>query len=555
MDITPMEVIFSFLGGLGIFLYGIKSMGDGLQAAAGDRLREILNRMTATPLRGILAGMLVTILIQSSSGTTVITIGLVSAGFMTLKQAIGVIMGANIGTTVTAFIIGLDIGEYALPVLAIGSFLLFFSNKTTTNNIGRILFGFGALFFGLELMGDGVKPLADLEAFRNLMLQMSDNRFLGLAVGTILTVIVQSSSATIAILQNFYLNDLVDLKAALPILLGDNIGTTITAVLAALVGSIAAKRAAAVHVIFNVVGAIIFIILLPLFVIYVDFLQSLLNLNKPMTIAFAHGSYNLINTLIQLPFIGTLAWIVTKIVPGKDLAEDYKPNLLDPILLKQSPQLATQSAQSEVKNLGLIVSDTFKDVYKYVENPTDKRYRKIQEKIQLIDNVQDRIRKYLMNILELQNQRSIDSENIAALLEVTRIYTNTADFIEKFTIEYKKKEDARVRISDAAFEGLETMMKHVKRSLDMTVDSIDIYNPAGLERIIQLGKQSNKIEHNLRQDHVSRLNDGTCSPESGAVYAELIALLERIGYNSRNISETILYSTRHELPEEFTIYD
>lgn len=160
-----------------------------------------------------------------------------------------------------------------------------------------------------------------------------------------------------------------------------------------------------------------------------------------------------------------------------------------------------------------------------------------------------------MDILELQNQRNIDSENIAALLEVTRIYTNTAKFIEDFANEYKIKEEDRVKISDAAFEGLETMMKHVKRSLDMTVDSIDIYNPSGLERIIQLSNQSNKIEHKLRQDHVSRLNDGTCSPESGAVYAELIALLERIGYNSRNISETILYSTRHELPEEFTIYD
>ena len=404
-------------------------------------------------------------------------------------------------------------------------------------------------------MGEGVKPLADLEAFRNLMLEMSDNSFLGLGVGVILTVIVQSSSATIAILQNFYLNDLVDLNAALPILLGDNIGTTITAILAALVGSLAAKRAAAVHVIFNVIGAIIFMILMPLFVMYVDFLQSALNLNKPMTIAFAHGSYNVINTLIQLPFIGVLAWIVTKIVPGKDLVEDYKPNFLDPILLRQSPQLATQSAQSEVKNLGLIISDTFKDLFKYVENPTDKRYRKIIEKVQLVDNVQESIRKYLMDILELQNQRNIDSENIAALLEVTRIYTNTAKFIEDFANEYKIKEEDRIKISDAAFEGLETMMKHVKRSLDMTVDSIDIYNPSGLERIIQLSNQSNKIEHKLRQDHVSRLNDGTCSPESGAVYAELIALLERIGYNSRNISETILYSTRHELPEEFTIYD
>ena len=236
MSLSPTEVLFMFLGGLGIFLYGIKQMGDGLQAAAGDRLREILNRMTSNPIKGVIAGIAVTALIQSSSGTTAITIGLVSAGFLSLRQAIGIILGANIGTTVTAFIIGLDIGAYSLPILAIGSFMLFFFNNQQVVNIGRILFGFGALFYGLELMGDGVKPLADLEYFQNLMLAMSDNSFLGLGVGILLTVIVQSSSATIAILQNFYANDLVDLQAALPILLGDNIGTTITAVLAALVG-------------------------------------------------------------------------------------------------------------------------------------------------------------------------------------------------------------------------------------------------------------------------------------------------------------------------------
>src|SRR5699024_6419188 len=269
MSISPLELFFTFIGGLGIFLYGIKQMGDGLQAAAGDRLREILNRMTQTPIRGIFAGMIVTILIQSSSGTTVITIGLVSAGFITLRQAIGVIMGANIGTTVTAFIIGLNIGDYGLPVLALGSFMLFFFNKPVINNLGRVFFGFGARFFGLDLMGNGVKPLADLLWFTDLMLQMSVSSFLGVAVELILTLIVQSSSATIAILQNFYLNDLVDLNAALPVLLGDNIGTTITAILAALVGSLAAKRAAAVHVIFNVIGAIIFMILMPLFVWYV----------------------------------------------------------------------------------------------------------------------------------------------------------------------------------------------------------------------------------------------------------------------------------------------
>ncbi|MDI1793561.1 Na/Pi symporter, partial [Staphylococcus aureus] len=206
MSVT--EVIFSFLGGLGIFLYGLKIMGDGLQASAGDRLRDILNKFTSNPVLGVIAGIVVTILIQSSSGTTVITIGLVTAGFMTLKQAIGVIMGANIGTTVTAFIIGIDLGEYAMPILALGAFLIFFFKRSKINNIGRILFGFGSLFFGLEFMGDAVKPLASLDGFKQLMLDMSSNPILAVIVGAGLTALVQSSSATIGILQEFYQQDL-----------------------------------------------------------------------------------------------------------------------------------------------------------------------------------------------------------------------------------------------------------------------------------------------------------------------------------------------------------
>jgi len=361
MELSPMEVLFTFLGGLGIFLYGIKSMGDGLQAAAGDRLREILNRMTTNPFLGILAGIIITILIQSSSGTTAITIGLVSAGFMTLRQAIGVIMGANVGTTVTAFVFGLDLGAYALPILAFGVVLIFFFKSPKVNNFGRVFFGFGALFYGLELMGEGVGPLADLAWFSDLMLQLSDNSLLGFAVGTVLTIIVQSSSATIAILQNFYMNDLMDLNAALPVLLGDNVGTTITALLAGLVGTIAAKRAAAVHVVFNLIGAVIFMLILPLFTIYVGYLESVLDLNGRMTIAFAHGSYNLVNMLIHLPLIGFLAWLVTKIVPGKDFSEDYKPVHLDESLMMQSSSLALQASQKEIQQLGKLTLSMLED--------------------------------------------------------------------------------------------------------------------------------------------------------------------------------------------------
>ncbi|CAD2071021.1 Na/Pi cotransporter family protein [Jeotgalicoccus meleagridis] len=554
MSLSPTEVLFMFLGGLGIFLYGIKQMGDGLQAAAGDRLREILNRMTSNPIKGVIAGIAVTALIQSSSGTTAITIGLVSAGFLSLRQAIGIILGANIGTTVTAFIIGLDIGAYSLPILAIGSFMLFFFNNQQVVNIGRILFGFGALFYGLELMGDGVKPLADLEYFQNLMLAMSDNSFLGLGVGILLTVIVQSSSATIAILQNFYANDLVDLQAALPILLGDNIGTTITAVLAALVGSLAAKRAAMVHVTFNVIGAIIFMALMPLFIMYVDYLQEVLNLNKAMTIAFAHGSYNVINTLIHLPFVGVLAWIVIKIVPGRDFSEDFQPKHLDPLLLKQSANIAVQSAQSEVKNLGQLVLSTLQDARNYSDKQDIKLYKQIEDKINVAQTLQDSIRSYLIDISKGEVSQE-DSERVSNLLEISRILLKVSVQAKTLADQYHSKYENNIQLSEDATEGLEHLYNHVYESFTMALDSIDVYNPQALEHIIRLSQKSNRIENKLRKEHVKRLSRGECSTDGGALYVDLISNLERIGYNARNISETNLSSLHEDFSDDFTVYD
>ena len=274
MEVNWQEVLFQFLGGLGIFLFSIKYMGDGLQKAAGDRLRSILDRFTTNPFMGVLVGIIVTVLIQSSSGTTVITVGLVSAGFMTLRQAIGVIMGANIGTTITAFIIGLDVGEYALPMMALGAILIFFFNKNTVKNMGEVIFGFGGLFLGLELMSSGMKPLRSLTAFSDLTVAMADHPLLGVVAGTVFTLIVQSSSATVGILQGLYAENLVSLQAALPVLFGDSIGTTITAVLASIGASVAARRAAATHVLFNVVGTIIFMILLYPFTLYVEWIAK-----------------------------------------------------------------------------------------------------------------------------------------------------------------------------------------------------------------------------------------------------------------------------------------
>ncbi|MDK3705557.1 Na/Pi cotransporter family protein [Staphylococcus pseudintermedius] len=536
MSVT--EVIFSFLGGLGIFLYGLKIMGDGLQASAGDRLRNILNKYTSNPVLGVLAGMIVTILIQSSTGTTVITIGLVTAGFMTLKQAIGVIMGANIGTTVTAFIIGIDLGEYAMPILALGAFLIFFFKRSKINNIGRVLFGFGSLFFGLEFMGGAVKPLAELEGFRQLMLDMSSHTIYGILVGIGLTALVQSSSATIGILQEFYGQDLITLQGAIPVLLGDNIGTTITAILASLAGSLAAKRAAFVHVIFNVIGVIIFTLLLPIVIPLIATIQDAWHLKPVMTIAFAHGAFNVTNTLIQLPFVGVLAWIVTKIVPGKDVTEDYKPQHLNKDLVYHAPGVALQETQKELQNVGNIVRSMLDDVH-HPSQMDKKMIKNVQQKHQAVVTISDSIRNYLVRI-STKNITRKDVERLAVMFDVNRSILKVSELIEAYIEQVNRKKAKEITLTEDAERGIDKLYRFVDESFTKAIETLDVYDTTKKDEVVERSREAFNIEHQLRKGHIKRLNRGECSTDGGLLYVDIIAVLERIGYNSRNISEAMV---------------
>lgn len=538
MEMSVTEVIFSFLGGLGIFLYGLKIMGDGLQASAGDRLRDILNKFTSNPVLGVIAGIVVTILIQSSSGTTVITIGLVTAGFMTLKQAIGVIMGANIGTTVTAFIIGIDLGEYAMPILALGAFLIFFFKRSKINNIGRILFGFGSLFFGLEFMGDAVKPLASLDGFKQLMLDMSSNPILAVIVGAGLTALVQSSSATIGILQEFYQQDLISLNAAIPVLLGDNIGTTITAILASLAGSIAAKRAALVHVIFNLIGVIIFTIFLPVVIHLISLLQDVWHLKPAMTIAVSHGIFNITNTLIQLPFVAGLAWIVTKLVPGKDITDDYKPQHLNKDLVYHAPGVALQETQKELQNVGQIVLTMFEDI-REITKDDKKLIKKLEQKHQAVETINDSIRNYLVRISTKAITKA-DVERLAVMFDVNRSILKVAELTEEYVAQLKRQHDEDIRITEDAQRGMDKLFNHVAESFDKAIDMLDVYDKTKKDEIVERSRESFNIEHKLRKGHIKRLNRGECTTKGGLLYIDMIGVLERIGYHSRNVSEALV---------------
>lgn len=539
VDINWQEMIFQFLGGLGLFLFAIKYMGDGLQKVAGDRLREILDRFTTNPLMGVLVGIVVTVLIQSSSGTTVITVGLVSAGFMKLRQAIGVIMGANIGTTVTAFIIGIDVGEYAYPIMALGAVLLFFFKKNKIQNIGQVLFGFAGLFIGLELMSGGMKPLRDWEPFLDLTVNMSDQPLLAVIVGTVFTLVVQSSSATVGILQGLYAEGLIPLGGALPVLFGDNIGTTITAILAALGTSVAARRAAATHVLFNVVGTIIFMLLLVPFISYMEWITGVLGLEEKMQIAFAHGTFNVVNTLIQLPFIGAWAWLVTRLIPGEDTAIEYKPKYLDYSLVTQSPSIALGQAKQEIVRMGEYSVHGLQETLNYL-NTKDKKHANTTIQLEeAINNLDQKSTDYLVS-LSKQSLSEQDSKVHRALLENIRDIERIGDHFENITELIDYLVNNHVKLSEEADEELNEMFELTVETVSLAIRSLDKRDISFAEAVMINEDKIDEMERKLRKRHILRLNDGICTGAAGIVFVDIISNLERVGDHAVNIAHTVI---------------
>ncbi|GAM14437.1 sodium-dependent phosphate transporter [Mesobacillus selenatarsenatis SF-1] len=539
MELNLQEMLFEFFGGLGIFLYGIKFMGDGLQKSAGDRLRDILDRFTTNPLMGVLAGIFVTVLLQTSSGTTVITVGLVSAGFMTLRQAIGVIMGANIGTTVTAFIIGIDIGEYALPIIAVGSIMLFFFKSKKVHNFGQIVFGFGALFFGLELMSGGMKPLRSLEAFHDLTVEMSSNPILGVVIGTVFTVIVQSSSATIGILQSLHAESMINIQGALPILFGDNIGTTITAVLAAIGTSVAAKRAAATHVLFNLIGTTLFVIVLGPFTKLIEIIRDNLSLNPEMTIAFAHGIFNTTNTLIQLPFIAILALIVTKLIPGEDSIVDYKAQHLDPVFIEQSPSIALGQAKEEVLRMGKFALKGLEETNEFLKTKNTKHSATAYQLEDAINNLDRKITDYLVDLSQ-SSLSGHESEEHSMLIDTVRDIERIGDHFENIVelIEYQQAN--KVKMTDTAMEDLEVMFNLTVRTVEEALQALDQKNLDSARAVVTKEDEIDRMERTLRKQHILRMNEGQCTGQAGIVFVDIISNLERIGDHAVNIAEYVL---------------
>lgn len=552
MNFNYQEIVFFSLGGLAFFLFGIKYMSDGLQSLAGDKLRTFLEKGTKTPVRGVLSGTLVTALIQSSSATTVLTVGLVNSGLLSLRQAIGIIMGANIGTTVTAYLIGFKLEKYALPIIAVGAILLFFTKNKRLISIGHVLFGFGMLFYGMETMGNGLKPLRDMPFFINAMTNIENHTLLGVLVGVGFTGIVQSSSATIGVLQELANQGAVTYHQAVPILFGDNIGTTVTALLAAIGTTVAARRAALTHCMFNLMGTLLF---LPLFMLgiftdivrlFTDYLYVMLpgfegaweTLNIKMQIAQTHGVFNVSNTLIQLPFVSLLAAIVTKLIPGEDVIIEMEPKYLDPLLLGNPPVALGQTGR-EVLRMGNVAMESFDHAIAYFFTGLELEATKSKNLEVIINNLERKITSYIVKISV--KKMSLEESNrayvyIQAINDIERVGDHTENIVELTELRINKN----IRFSLEALADMRKMIDKTRETYNWALTSLEKNDTNLAHQVVNNDDDIDQMEKDFRRAHINRLNEGICNGDAGAIYLDILSNLERIGDHSVNIAQYVL---------------
>ena len=540
---------FAFLGGLALLMFGLKFMSSALQEVAGDKMRTILEKGTKNPIRGALTGMAATALIQSSTATTILTVGLVNSRLLTLKQAIGVIMGANIGTTVTVYLIGFNLGDYALPIIAAGVITYIFVDNKKAQLIGQAITGIGLLFFGLTILGDGLAPLKDVPVFANLMLSIEDNAVLGVLVGAIFTATVHSSSATIGVLQELAYQGAITYHQAVPILCGDNIGTTVTALLVAIGTGVVAKRAALTHFMFNFIGSCLF---LPLFVsgiaekaiiFFTNYLLILIPgsvswdmLNIKLQIAQTHLFFNLSNTLIQLPFVAVLAYIVTKIIPDskKETGDEMKTIFIDKRFLA-NPSVALSQATRETLRMGDITVEAFTNAMGYFVRREKHQRKKGEQFEEFINHMEREITDYIVLASESRLSKE-DSYQSFALLQCINDTESIADICMNIIELADYADRHQVSFSGEALEELEQMVELTKNTLNLTMQVARRRDPAAAEQVKRNEEKLDELQREYRRNHIRRLNEHICNGNNGAVFLDILGNLERISDLCRNIA-------------------
>lgn len=536
MKITDL---LSLLGGLALFLYGMQMMSSGLEAAAGNKMKSILERLTSNRIKGVLVGAVITAVIQSSSATTVMLVGFVNSGLMTLSQAVWVIMGANIGTTITGQLIALDIGVIA-PLFAIGGVAtIMFVKNEKVHHISSIFAGLGILFMGMDMMGAAMEPLQNSPGFIRLMTRF-DNPLIGILVGAAFTAVIQSSSASVGILQALAKTGMIPLSNAVYILFGQNIGTCITAVLASIGMKVNAKRTTVIHLMFNLIGTVLFTaicLVLP----YVEFVESLTPGNSVAQIANAHTIFNIVTTLILLPFGNHMALAAEKILPDSKKAddEDLKLKYIRPFESSYSighSAVAVSQIRDEVGRMHGMVIRNIEDAFDTLIDYSSKTRKKIAEREEYIDFLNKGISEYIVSLMAGEINMS-DSRQISGFYEVVSNLERIGDHavnLAEYADDMKKWE---LTFGDNMLEDIAEMKKQCIASVNIikniTSENIDQMFPQAAEAEQKIDDMRNKYFKKQMQ----RLKKGKCKPQSGIIFSEILTDFERIGDHILNIAQ------------------
>ena len=544
MDISWQTI----LGGLGLFLFGIKFMGDGLKSLAGDKLRDIIDRYTSKAWMGLLIGIFVTVIIQSSSATTAITIGFVRAGLMRLDQTVGIIFGANIGTTITAFLVGMKVEKYSLYFVFIGTMLLLFSKRKKHAYAGEIVLGFGMLFYGLMIMGDALKVLKDIPAFHDLAIQMSTQPWLAVLGGITMTGIIQSSSAMIGIIQKIYEAGGMPFEAALPFVFGSNVGTTVTAALAAMGGSLASRRAAGVHTLFNVLMTVVAMFFLGSYLSLLAYLTDLWHLEMMMQIAVAHIIFNVVGTILFFPWIKQMVWIVKKVIRGDEKeriginTEDFDPGLAHDL-----PTAALEVTKRASLKMGEMAVEILETSKAFLNKESKINQDSIEQVEELINNFDTKITDYLLLISKeklAEDDIETSSTNLQIVKNLERIGDLASNLGEFFDMVY----DGRENFSQAAIIELNNMFDLVIHMLNRSLRIYEHDDFSLLQSVKEDEIYLDLLENKARTNHFERMRSDECmSTIAGSVYVDILGTLERIGDHAENIARSVFdVHTQHE---------
>lgn len=529
-----IQMIIALSGGLGLFLYGMNMMGEGLENVAGSKLKFILEKVTKNPLQSVLIGAIVTALIQSSSATTVIVVGFVNSGLLNLVQATGIIMGANIGTTVTAFIVSLDI-DFLVPLLIFfGSVLFLFSKAKNKRDLATIILGFGLLMLGMNLMGAAMEPLGDSQMFKEMILSIKSQWYLGIVLGLVITMVIQSSSATTGILVALTATGSITLGAAFPIILGANIGTCITALLSSISANKMAKKAAIIHLFFNVLGAIIF---LPFGSILINVVLGLAPANVKLQISFIHLIFNVLNTLALLPFASILIKAANKII-GEDELEETELEILDQRLL-EFPNIAEGQVHLETVKLAELAKYNVElAVHGFLENQLDKK-DEILKNEERINMVTEKISSFLVELSKI-NSDLAEFSTIKDTYQVINDIERIGDHGENILRITQERVRKGAELTEDGKEEIEKIFKLVISFLDTVIKSYREGNIVLARTVDGMEEQVHALHKIYRKSHIKRLNEGKCSVISGVLFLDILSNLERIGDHTVNIAETIV---------------